>query len=155
LSRDTTARIPQPRAEGETLIDFQYPGSPNDGGFLLSIGKPRRSFPVDVNPRELFAIFIKDGHLPVAVFAAPVVLQAGTLFSSRLFVFFHELSRILKTVWRRNYVNFLKSKQVDLREYLIVDVIRGALGLSHFLFGFTGISRWFDPIRGPLSRSNQ
>jgi hypothetical protein len=72
------------------LVDFEYPGSPNDGGLLLPFGKPSRSLPVDIHPRELFAISIENGNLPMAVFAAAVILQAGTLFCSSLFVFFHE-----------------------------------------------------------------
>ncbi len=72
------------------LVDFEYPGSPNDGGLLLSFGKPGRSLPVDIHARELFAIPIENRNLPMAVFAAAIILQARTPFLSNLYVFFHE-----------------------------------------------------------------
>jgi len=86
-------QLPPPRTiprVANSLIYFENPGSLNDGGLLLSFSKPSRSLPVDVNPRELLTIFIEYGYLPMAVFAAAILLQAGTLFWSNLFVFLHE-----------------------------------------------------------------
>jgi hypothetical protein len=49
------------------LVDFEDPGRFHDRGLLLPGGKALRPFPVDVDPRELFTIFIEDSNLPVTM----------------------------------------------------------------------------------------
>jgi hypothetical protein len=79
--------IPTDCATG--LPDLQHPRRLNDRRLPLPFGKFGRFGPVGVYASEPFAILVKDGDLPVFMFAPLVFSELGTLSSS--FGFWHKV----------------------------------------------------------------
>jgi len=59
------------------LVDFENAGCFDDRRFLLAVRKTSRTLPIDINPREFLSVVIVDDHLPVAMFAPPVVTESS------------------------------------------------------------------------------
>lgn len=72
---------PGRKKPAKRLIDFHDARCFHDRRFLLAFGKPLRTFAVNIDARELFAVVIVHGDLPVAMFTPSILVEpAGTLF---------------------------------------------------------------------------
>ena len=58
-------------------VDFHHARRFDHRRALLALSETRGAFPVDVHARELFTIFVINRYLPMAVFAASVVVEPG------------------------------------------------------------------------------
>jgi hypothetical protein len=68
-----------PQGRSLLLIDFEDTSRFYNRGSLLAFGKALGAHTIDIDSRELFAVVIIDSHLPVAVLAAPIFLNARSL----------------------------------------------------------------------------
>lgn len=62
---------------GTGLVHFHDACGLDDGRALLALGEAGGTLAVDIDAGELFPVLIVNGDLPVAVFAAPVVVKTG------------------------------------------------------------------------------
>src|SRR5208282_1592623 len=70
-------------------VDLHDARAAHHGRLLLACGKALSLAPVNVHAGKLFAILVKDGHLPVVVFASLVLSQSALAFSP-FYGFSHE-----------------------------------------------------------------
>jgi len=64
-------------------VNLEDASGTNDGRLFLPLRKSIGALAVDIDPRELFAVLIVDGNLPVPVLAPPVFFEPAVFAGSR------------------------------------------------------------------------